>query len=182
MAAVETGQSRSAGRAAKKHKKKRRLSIRIDMTPMVDVAFLLLTFFMLTTVFNKPQTMEINLPPEETTVEVAESNLLTIRVGEDGSIYANVGNDEPTMIVTGVDFTSKDVAKKLEALKKLRSLLIDRLQANPKLITLIKVDRNGTYNMLVDVMDELNLANITRFSIAPMQEADKKLLAKATAA
>jgi biopolymer transport protein ExbD len=165
MAAVETGQSRSAGKAAKKHKKKRRLGIRIDMTPMVDVAFLLLTFFMLTSVFSKPQTMEINLPPEETTVEVAESNLLTLRITAGGVIYWSLGTEPPQQVT----------------FDKLRALMLERNAANPKLITLIKVDRDGTYKMMVDIMDELNLANITRFSLAPMQDADKELLKKAGA-
>lgn len=166
MAAVETGQSRSHARAGKKHKKKRRLSIRIDMTPMVDVAFLLLTFFMLTTYFSKPQTMELNLPPDEkTTVEVAESNLLTIRIAPDGAIFWNMGTE----------------ALKKAGFNELRPMLLERNQNNPKLITLIKVDREGTYSQMVDIMDELNLANITRFSLAPMNDVDKKLMEKARA-
>ncbi len=164
MAAVETGESRSKGRVAKKHKKKRRLGIRIDMTPMVDVAFLLLTFFMLTTSFMKAQTMEINLPPDEKAkVEVAESNLLTIRISPDGAIFWNMGTEIPKKIV----------------FNELRPLLLERHTANPKLITLVKVDRDGKYSMMVDIMDELNLANITRFSLAPMLPADQELLKKA---
>lgn len=163
MAAVETGAPRSHGKVTKKHKKKRRLNVRIDMTPMVDVAFLLLTFFMLTTVFSKPQTMEINLPPDETKVEVAESNLLTLRIDAAGTIFWNMGTELPKKI----------------AFAELRPLLLERNRANPKLITLVKVDRAGTYTMMVDVMDELNLANITRFSLAPMTPADQELLKKA---
>ena len=162
MASVETGQPRSHGKIAKKHRRKRRLSIRIDMTPMVDVAFLLLTFFMLTTVFSKPQTMELNMPPDESKIEVAESNLLTVRVTPDGSIYWNIGTEAPTKMT----------------LKELRPLLLERTANNPRLITLIKIDRDGTYNMMVDVMDEINLANIVRFSIVPMGETDKALLKK----
>ena len=63
-------------KGGKKKKKGRRLGIRIDMTPLVDVGFLLLTFFMLTTTMNKPQAMEINLPPAETKADVAESNVI----------------------------------------------------------------------------------------------------------
>ncbi len=163
MAAVETGAPRSHGKVAKKHKRKRRLNIRIDMTPMVDVAFLLLTFFMLTTVFSKPQTMEINLPPDETKIEVAESNLLTLRIDASGTIFWNTGTEIPKKV----------------AFADLRRMMSDRSRANPKLITLIKVDREGTYNMMVNVMDELNLADITRFSLAPMLPADKELLKKA---
>jgi biopolymer transport protein ExbD len=163
MAAVETGQPRSHGKSKKK--KKRRVGVRIDMTPMVDVVLLLLTFFMLTTVFNKPQSMELNLPPDDkTTVEVAESSLLTLRVAPDFTIYWNNGADPKLQKV---------------AFKDLRSFLIDRGKANPKLITLIKIDREATYKNMVDVMDELNMAKITRFSLAPMQDADKKLIAKA---
>jgi len=166
MAAVETGESRSHARTGKKRKKKRRTNIRIDMTPMVDVAFLLLTFFMLTTVFSKPQTMEINLPHEETTVDLAESNLMTLRIDSTGTIYWNMGTEPPKMI----------------AFKDLRPLLLERNRINPKLITLLKVDRAGTYNMMVNIMDELNLADITRFSLAPMLPADKDLLKKAAGA
>ena len=73
MGAVDTPQSGGG--------KKRRVGIRIDMTPMVDVAFLLLIFFMVTTVFRTPQALEINLPPDEKTqVQVAESKVVTVRV------------------------------------------------------------------------------------------------------
>src|SRR5512144_61108 len=82
----------------KKRKKSRRLGIRIDMTPLVDVAFLLLTFFMLTTSMVRPQTMEINLPPDkEAKVEMAESNLLTVRADENANIFVVMGN--PDLVV-----------------------------------------------------------------------------------
>jgi biopolymer transport protein ExbD len=166
MASLDSGggESRSHAKHSKKHKKKR-VNIRIDMTPMVDVAFLLLTFFMLTTVFNKPQTMELNLPPDEkVTVEVAESSLLTIRVDKDNTIYLNAGS-EPLQILP---------------FNELRSTLIQRSQANSKLITLVKVHRDGNYKMMVDIMDELNLANITRFSLAPMTDKDLQMMEKAS--
>lgn len=163
MAAVETGQPRSH---TKGKKKKRRVGVRIDMTPMVDVAMLLLTFFMLTTVFSKPQTMELNLPPNnEIKVEVPATSLLQLRVASDMTIYWNMGN-EPTAL------------KKI-AFKELRPLLVERLRANPKLITLVQIDREAKYNDMVDVMDELNLAKIDKFSLAPMTANDKKLIAKA---
>ena len=61
---------------------KRRVAIKLDMTPMVDIAFLLLIFYMVSTVFAMPQAMEINLPPieEDEPVEIKESNLLTLYV------------------------------------------------------------------------------------------------------
>ena len=165
MAGMDGGAApRGHDKKKKKHKKKRRLGVRIDMTPLVDVAFLLLTFFIMTTTMNRPQTMEINLPPKDTKVEVAQSNLLTLRIKEDGSIYWNIADEVP---------------QKVEY-KNLRAMMVQKNQQNAKLITLIQVDRKGKYHMMVDIMDELNLANVTRFSLAPLTDADKKKLEKAT--
>lgn len=147
----------------KKRKKGRRLGIRIDMTPLVDVAFLLLTFFMFTTSMSRPQTMEINLPPDrDVKVEIAESNLLTLRINDKGDIFWNVGIESP---------------KRLDP-ATLRTFLRERSAANPKLTTLVKVSREGRYAMLVNMIDELNLAQIQRFSIAPLLDADKALISR----
>jgi biopolymer transport protein ExbD len=164
MADVDLSQSKGKSKHGGK-KKKKRVNIRIDMTPMVDVAFLLLTFFMLTTSMSKPQTMEINLPPAETKADVAESNLLTLRVTDDFRVFWNIGTEKPTTV---------DGANKKERLINLGKLLKDRNRANPKLITLIKVDGKAKYIDMVDVMDELNINDITRFSLAPMMDQDKK--------
>ena len=163
MAGAEVAESKSHAKGKKK--KKKRAGVHIDMTPMVDVAMLLLTFFMLTTVFNKPQTMELNLPPDDNVkVEVPASALLTVRVEPNMAIYWSMGN-EPTVL-------------KKVTFKELRPLLIERLRSNSKLITLVQIDRDAKYNDMVDIMDELNLANITKFSIAPLKDTDKKLIAK----
>lgn len=149
-----------------KRKPKRRMAIHIDMTPMVDIAFLLLTFFMLTTVFRKPQTLEINLPPGSAKVEIAESNLLTIRVDEKENIFWNIGIETPVKI------EEKDFQK----------FLIQKNQENPKFVVLVKIDRKARYVKMVDILDQLNIASMTRFSIAPMTDIDLKILAKAQGA
>src|SRR5947199_10776348 len=74
--------------------KKRRVGVSIDMTPMVDVAFLLLIFFTVTTVFPTPQALEINLPPDENVkIEIAESKVLSVRVLPDSRAYWKRGTD-----------------------------------------------------------------------------------------
>ncbi len=164
-------QSRQKRGHKKKHKSKR-LGVRIDMTPMVDVAFLLLTFFMLTTAFMAPQTMEINLPPKDVTVPVAQSNVMILRVMDTGDLYWNLGDDKPAKV----------------SMRELHDLLVSKKQEKTKwegnekkdkLVVLIKVDRKAKYTSLVDVMDELNLADITRFSIAPFLDADREEVLKA---
>lgn len=153
-------QPRSHGK--KKRKKSKRVAIHIDMTPLVDVAFLLLTFFMLTTSMSRPQTMEINLPPDDKVkVEIAESNLITVRVNDKGEVFWNRGMDSPTKM----EFT------------KLRGFIREQAQGNPKLVTLVKIDPKAKYETMVNVMDELNQADMQRFSIARMTEQDQTLLA-----
>lgn len=165
MAGADVGGD-GGGHRKKKGKRKppKRMSIRIDMTPLVDVAFLLLTFFMLTTVFRKPQTLEINLPPKDTDIKIAESNLMTIRIDDKHNLYWNMGIEVPQKL-------------KYEDLRK---FLEQKAKEHPKLVVLVKIDRKSKYHMMVDIIDELNLANLTRFSLAPMTDIDKKEMARAT--
>jgi biopolymer transport protein ExbD len=147
-----------------KRKKGRRLGVRIDMTPLVDVAFLLLTFFMFTTSMSKPQVMEINLPPDNNVkVEIAESNLLSIAVSDKGLTYWRIGGFDPY--------------KRVE-LAELRKVMRDQNKEKPKLVTLLKVDRTAKYEKMVAFIDEINLAGITRFSLVSLSDADKALIAK----
>jgi len=159
------GDSGGRGKHKKKHSKKR-VSVRIDMTPMVDVAFLLLTFFMLTTVMRKQQTMEINLPPDnKVKIDIAESNLMTIFVDENDKIYYNQGSDKT---VTKIEYSG------------LQTFFKSHAQQNTKLVILLKFDRKSKYHMMVDVIDQLNISELNRFSIAPLTDTDKQLLAKAS--
>ena len=160
---VQSGGSRSR----KGKKKAHRLGVRLDMTPMVDVAFLLLTFFMLTTTLLTPQVMEISLPPDsKVPVQIAESNLLTLRLRKDASVFWNMGSEAPQRI----------------AENKVPEVLKEHLKLNPKLSTLIKIDRDAKYQILVSMIDDLNLTQAQlgqtekRFSIIPMDDKDHELV------
>lgn len=77
------------GKKHSKRKKKKRIGFHIDMTPMVDIVFLLLTFFMYTTTMVTPQVMEISVPKEvEENVEVNQANLFTLYVRGDGKLFS----------------------------------------------------------------------------------------------
>src|SRR6266540_7474659 len=124
MGAVDAPQPRAHGKKGKGiHRPKRRVGIRIDMTPMVDVAFLLLIFFMVTTVFRTPQALEINLPPDPNAkVEVNEKNVLTIRVVPDERSYWRMASDP---------WVRTEVMKLADVFKTYRG--------NDKLIVLIQI-------------------------------------------
>lgn len=137
---------------------KRRVSIRIDMTPMVDIAFLLLIFYMVSTVFAMPQAMEINLPPkeeEETQIEIAESNLLTLRVDSESRYWWNLKNPTPENLpklipsdTPGVYVFNSD---------SLRGLLKAQNEANAKLNTLVLIHEDATYADLINILDEIDV-------------------------
>ena len=140
---------------------KRRISIRIDMTPMVDIAFLLLIFYMVTTVFAMPQAMEINLPPvdPEDPPIIKESNLLTIRVDHEGVYWWNlrrVAPDNLPQLIPTADNTPDTVAYRFNA-DSLQGLLIAQNRGNDKLNTLILIHRDATYSDMVNILDEVDL-------------------------
>lgn len=160
MADVQQAESKGAKKSALGLRKRKRVGIRIDMTPMVDVAFLLLIFFMVTTVFRRPLAMEVNIPEPGAKVEVPASNVMTIYVQEDGSLVYDVG-------LRGITPASWD---------ELRDLLVLEMDYNPELIVLVKIDRNARYEKMVDMMDTLDEARMQRFSVIPMTDADKALI------
>ena len=142
---------------------KRRISIVIDMTPMVDIAFLLLIFYMVTTVFAMPQAMEINLPPiddkEEEEFEVKESNLLTLRVDDQGAYWWNLRRAAPDnlpQLIPTAPNTPDSVLYKFNA-DSLQGLLIAHNRENNKLSTLVLIHRNATYADMVNILDEIDL-------------------------
>ena len=141
---------------------KRRVAILIDMTPMVDIAFLLLIFYMVTTVFSMPQAMEINLPPADQMdeeIEVKESNLLSIRVDEEGRFWWNLKTPSPdnlpVLLPTALD-TPDTVAYRF-APDTLQGLFLEQNRANSKLNTLILIHRDANYADMVNILDEIDL-------------------------
>jgi biopolymer transport protein ExbD len=142
-------------------RQKRRISIRIDMTPMVDIAFLLLIFYMVTTVFAMPQAMEINLPPEEQQedVEVKESNLLTIRVDNESRYWWHLKTATPQnlpILLPPNPDRPDTVAYRLWP-DSLRGLLRGLNQENPKLNTLILINGDAAYSDMVNILDEIDV-------------------------
>jgi len=163
MAGVETaerGQREAGEPGLATRRRRRRGGVRIDMTPMVDVAFLLLIFFMVTTVFRRPLAMEVNMPDPDAKVEVPESNVMTVYVGADDSMRARLGDGPPAPV--GWD--------------DLAASFLANVEANPELIVLVKIHRDARYEVMVDMMDTLEDARMQRFSLVPMTDRDLETL------
>jgi biopolymer transport protein ExbD len=144
----------------------KKTSTRIDMTPMVDLAFLLLTFFVMTTTLNKPQTMEITMPEEDEKEppKVNEKHVLTLVMGKNDKIYWYIGITDPEVKVT--DFSHNGI----------RKLLLEKKRDIPKLIILIKSLDESKYKNMVDILDEMNINSIQRYAIVDVTPVDKELI------
>jgi biopolymer transport protein ExbD len=156
MGAVDTPQPGGGG----KSKKKSRVGVRIDMTPLVDVAFLLLIFFMVTTVFRTPQALEINLPPKDNPpVPIAKSNILTVFALPGDRYKWKVGDKPPEEV----------------AWSALPGIFKDEQGKNEKrIVVVIKVHPEAKFHSMVDIIDELDALKLNRFALAPLTDEDKK--------
>jgi biopolymer transport protein ExbD len=144
-------------------KKAKRLGIKLDMTPFVDIAFLLLTFFMLTTQFRPPQEIEIELPSSHSAFKLPESDVLTINVSKTGEIFMSVDSQ----ILMGKLFGEENRLRAAVQVDEgnLGNLIIQARIANPRLRTVIKGDKNAPYGVVEDVMNILQKAKVTRFNL-----------------
>lgn len=160
----ETGAKHKKGGLRKRAPK--RIGVKIDMTPMVDVAFLLLIFFMCTTVFRKPQALEINLPPDPNAkVEIAQSNVMTLRVVAPADTTR--GNVRAFWKIGEMSFQEA----KFDELEK---TFATEGKKNPKLVVLVKIDRLVKYKYMVNLIDQLQFAELNRFSLAPLEPKEKQ--------
>jgi biopolymer transport protein ExbD len=166
MGMVDSPNERRGSKRGKRQSK--RHGFRLDMTPMVDVAFLLLTFFMLTTTFAKSNTMEINIPPETGEVSISERNVMTLRVPGDGFAYWSLGEEAPRRVSL---YDSSDAHAALGG--ELRQVLRQQFGSNKKLVIVVRISDKAKYKSLVDIIDEFNLMKIDRFSLDDFTAQDE---------
>jgi biopolymer transport protein ExbD len=145
-----------------KHKKAR-LGTRIDMTPMVDVAMLLLTFFMMTTQFKPPEDVEVIIPASHSEFKLPESHIMMVYVTKEGKIFLGVDAQGLMERLFGKENRYK---RAIEVDKNtLGNVLIQARINDPKLRTVVKGDKDAPYGPMEDVMDVLVKAKITRFNL-----------------
>jgi len=151
--------------------KSKKLSTRVDMTPVVDLAFLLLTFFMLATTFIKPHVMELILPEqkedqtEANLPKVNEKNVLSIVLHGDNRIYWYIGLTDARVMETDYSATG------------IRSVLSEHRARLEKLVVLVKPDTTATYENLVDILDELEITGVARYALVDLGEEDRAIMA-----
>lgn len=155
-------------------KKQKKLSTRVDLTPMVDLGFLLITFFIFTTTMSQPTAMQLFLPkdtdkPEEQN-KVKASGALTLMLGNNDVVYYYEGE----LLPDGSNF-------KTTTFKEVRNVIMDKKRStDPKdFMVVIKPDDDATYKNTVDILDEMTINDVKRYAMVDIAPVEVQLI-KAT--
>jgi biopolymer transport protein ExbD len=128
----------------------KRIGIRIDMTPMVDVAFLLLIFFMSTTQFKPPEAVAVRLPASSSEIHIPETNTILLTVTDEGRMYISSE--------LGMDAQEVPPGNLVAAIVSWRS-------RNPDAVVVVKGDREVDFGTIADLMDALGESKTLRFNL-----------------
>lgn len=191
MANIETNQSQNRLQRGFAQKQKR-LSLRIDMTPMVDLGFLLITFFIFTSSMNEPKAMDLFMPEDEgPETLISQSGAFTILIDKNDAIYYYEGlPDDGTVSIkkSSLSEIRKElIRKKQEVIRNYKpdKACEEKAVANPtsaddcrqkNLTILIKPTADASYQAIVSIMDEMTINKIARHVLTEPDDKDLALL------
>lgn len=179
MAELNTGDGGGKGKKVRSKKQ----NSKVDLTAMVDLAFLLITFFMLTTSLSKPKSMDLSLPDKDddtpTNVKVDENRTMTILIDGDNKLKWYMGilatpKAGPKSIAYGKDGLRKELLK-----RKQEVIDYSTAKGKPKdgIIVIIKPSKKSNYKNLVDILDEMAISGVETYAIVnEITLEEKKLL------
>lgn len=162
-------------------KKPKKLSTRVDLTPMVDLGFLLITFFVFTTTMSKPTIMKMNEPKDEKPEEqmkVKESATMTILLGKNDQVYYYMGT-------LSADSASQQF--KSSNFKDIRQVILDKKRSVPDgdkpksdLMYIIKADKEVNFKNVIDILDEMSINAIPagHYAEVDLSETEAMLIQK----
>ncbi len=161
-------------------KKAKKLSTRVDLTPMVDLGFLLITFFVFTTTMAKSTIMQMNEPkddtPQDELMKVKESAVMTILLGKQDQVYYYYG--------TLAAETAQDQFK-VSNFKDIGKLILDKRNSVPNgdqsksdLMYIIKADKESKFKNVIDVLDEMSINRVPsgHYAEVDMTESEAALI------
>ncbi|MEO6405878.1 MAG: biopolymer transporter ExbD [Ferruginibacter sp.] len=173
MAELDTsGGGHKKGPGVKKSKK---LSTRVDLTPMVDLGFLLITFFVFTTTMSQSTAMNMNEPKDDPDqqLKVKQSGAMTILLGKGNQVYYYYGEIDPLKISEQFKSTN---------FKNIRQLIVDKKKATPigDLMYIIKSDSTSTFANSIDILDEMSISAVPpgHYAEVDISPVEKMLIQK----
>ena len=200
MSSIDTSSGDSGHKKGPVVKKAKKLSTRVDMTPMVDLGFLLITFFIFTATMSSPKAMDLRMPKDvddpKKQNEAKESGALTIMLGKGNQVYYYEGQLKVDVGVNNFKQTTfkgiRDIilAKKKDVIS--RYVTDPTCEAEEKakgrpatncaqkdFVVIIKPSADATYKNTVDILDEMTINKVKRFAMIKISESEYGLI-KAT--
>lgn len=180
MAELNTGDSGGGKKGSKKVRSKKQNS-KVDLTAMVDLAFLLITFFMLTTSLSKPQSMDLGLPDKEDDpnkdkpVKVDENRTMTILLGPNNQLKYYMGLLATPKIAPKESTYGKEGIRKV-LLKEKTEVIKYTGNKDKGLIVIIKPSKKSNYRNLVDILDEMAIVDVPTYAIVNDYSPEEKKL------
>lgn len=170
MAELDTSSGGGKHKGGKVRSKK--ASTRVDLTAMVDLAFLLITFFMYTTTLNKPKAMNLTMPDNSvktSTLPIAASRSMTILLGSHNKIEWYMG--EPGKSAPTVDSYGKNGLRKA-LIENAKQVAATHAASERDMEVLIKPSDKSTYENLVAVLDEMKITNVQIYAIVKISQME----------
>ena len=170
MADIQSNSSATHGKSIS------RRSTRVDLTPMVDLGFLLITFFVFTSSMKQPTVMQVVMPYDKVKdpTPVCTSCVLTVMLDKDDRILYYEGALENHPVVKETGYSADGIRKVLVEKKHAVQLARGRADA---FILIIKPSDESNFKNFVDMVDEVTINNIKRYYMDELSNADKQLLA-----
>jgi biopolymer transport protein ExbD len=155
-----------------------KLNCRIDMTPMVDLGFLLISFFVITTELSKPTVMKLNMPADGTGTEIGESYALTVIPAANNQLYYYFGKWEEAENEGKVHRTGYSGDNSLRKIIIAKQAALDKdPQSTEKrngLMILLKPTAGATYKNIVDVLDETAINLVKKYAVIKITPAEEE--------
>lgn len=175
MAEINTGEGQSRARKGRNNK----LSTKVDLTPMVDLGFLLITFFIVTTAWTKPRTMSLYMPAGNTPdMAVKRSTVLTIIPITKDKVFYYHGDFTDAMQHNQYGITNFSITGGIGNIIRQKQVMLDavpKLSRND-LMLIIKPATGASYESIADALDEVLINNLKHYSLVDMGEPEKTLL------
>ncbi|GEP94866.1 ExbD/TolR family protein [Chitinophaga cymbidii] len=167
---AESGRQRG-GRRSKK------LSTRVDMTPMVDLGFLLITFFMLTTTMSKPRSLSLIMPADGPPMPVGASKSLTLLVGANNTISWYDGQGQDPAAPPEVHPSSFSPASGIGEVIRAKQQKMAQLYGDAdQLVVSIKASHGAQYRNVVDALDEMKINRVARFALVDISAVEEEMI------
>jgi len=181
MAELNTGDG--GGKKGDKKVRSKKSNSKVDLTAMVDLAFLLITFFMLTTSLSKPQSLDLGMPDKpkpnekQEDILVADNRSLTILLGDNNKVKWYLGQfATPLAGPEQVTYGKEGIRKEL--LERSRSVIAETGDPKKGLIVIIKPSKKSNYRNLVDILDEMVICKVPTYAIVDISPEELALLEK----